>query len=234
MLFDPNAYPPIWSDGLHFNCDRHPAKSLGKCPISSVADKTPQESAPDKSPFRPASASPPAETFLRQEPWQHAGLVPIEPVFTPQASQVESGSPSSLQDCRVLIVEDDADNRFYAECAVEDFGCQWASTGLGDMALPLAIAYRPNVILLDIWLKETTGFEVIRQLQQNCQTLHIPTIAVTALSMPRELNQISTAGFAGYLLKPYLLEDLSRALSAHLPRPTHQPSQSNQASRESC
>jgi len=146
---------------------------------------------------------------LQQEPSQHHGLIPTH----------RAPAPIRLtQNYRVLIVEDDADNLFYAECAVEDMGYQWASTALGKMALPLALAYNPDLILLDIRLKETTGFDVLRQLQQHVQTAHIPTIAVTALSAPRDMAQISKAGFTDCLLKPYLLEEIAQTLAAYLPQ----------------
>ena len=139
-----------------------------------------------------------------------------------QLSQSVVSPPATLetqaQASRVLIVDDDRDNLFYAECAVEDLGYQWASTALGSMVLPLAMAYQPDIILLDIWLKDITGFDVFRQLRQHSQTSQIPTIAVTALSMPREVAQISQAGFADYLLKPYLLDGLSKVLTVHLPQ----------------
>ena len=179
--------------------------------------------APSPSPSIRITPSP-AEKFLPQEPLQHAGLVLLDSRLNIQATQAKTVSQESTQTCRALIVEDDADNRFYAECAVEDSGCQWVSTGIGEMAVPLTLACKPDVILLDIWLQETTGFEVIRQLQQHSQILHIPIIAVTALSMPKELNQISAAGFDGYLLKPYSPEDLSQILQAHLPQTMHQTS----------
>lgn len=216
MIFDPNVNPPVWRDRLTLYCDRAQAQA----PMGASQAETPSNGAPSSSPSIRATPSP-AEKFLPQEPLPHVGLMPLEAGSNTQTTQTQTSLLKSSQACRALIVEDDPDNRFYAECAVEDFGYQWVSTGIGEMAVPLALACRPDVILLDIWLQETTGFEVIRQLQQHSQTLHIPIIAVTALSMPRELNQISTAGFDGYLLKPYLPKDLSRILQAHLPQAMH-------------
>ena len=159
--------------------------------------------------------------------WREGRLLPYvqrssqpEPArhYQPARSESAAVSAEPAQDCRVLIVEDDPDNLFYAECAVEDLGYQWASTALGSMALPLVMAYKPDIILLDVWLKETTGFDVLAQLRQHPQTWQIPAIAVTALSMPREIGQISRAGFADYLLKPFLIEGLSKVLATHLPQ----------------
>lgn len=117
---------------------------------------------------------------------------------------------------RVLVVDDDPDNLFYAECAVESLGHQWVSTTLGNMTLALALAYQPDIIMLDIWLQDMPGIDVLAQLRRNRQTAKIPTIAVTALSMPQDIAEISAAGFSDYLLKPYLLEDLKKILTLQL------------------
>lgn len=192
MPSNPTAQPCVWNDDLHL----HSAQSIG-------------DSSEASSSLRITPALPPAERFLSQEPAPHLDLKPQNPDATP--------AKESSQLNRVLIVEDDKDNLFYAECAVEEFGYQWASTSSGHMTLPLALAYQPDIILLDIWLEETNGFDVLCHLRQHSQTAHIPTIAVTALSMPRELNQIAAAGFTGYLIKPYLLEELGRLLELHQP-----------------
>ena len=208
MSFDPTAYPCIWKDKFYF----HRVRSS-----DDFLDGTP--------PVRILPALPPAEHFLQREPVQHVDLCLPEEKSRIKAPQDKISWDEKLpQPCRVLIVEDDSDNLFYAECAVEEFGCQWASTRLGCMALPLALAYKPDIILLDIWLKEVTGFEILRHLQQHSQTMHIPAIAVTALSTPREVNRITEAGFADYLLKPYLIEDLGRLLALHQPT-SMQPSE---------
>lgn len=198
MIFDPSAFLLAWRKRRLFPltpANKHTSSHTSSTDVSASAQKT--------------SVLPPTERFLQQEPSQHHGLIPTH----------RAPAPIRLaQNYRVLIVEDDADNLFYAECAVEDMGYQWASTALGNMALPLALAYNPDLILLDIRLKETTGFDVLRQLQQHVQTAHIPTIAVTALSAPRDMAQISKAGFTDCLLKPYLLEEIAQTLAAYLPQ----------------
>ena len=207
MSFDSTAYPCFWKDKFYLH---------RVCASDDFLDSTPAHILP---------ALPPAKRFLQQEPVQHIDLCLQEENSQAQISRAKTSWAKKIsQSCRVLIVEDDSDNLFYAECAVEEFGYQWASTRLGCMALPLALAYKPDIILLDIWLKEVTGFDVLRHLQQHSQTMHIPAIAVTALSTPRELKRIAEAGFANYLMKPYLLEDLGRLLALHQPT-SMQPSE---------
>lgn len=131
-------------------------------------------------------------------------------------ADAETGRSQRARSYRVLVVDDDPDNLFYAECAVESLGHQWVSTTLGNMTLALALAYQPDIIMLDIWLQDMPGIDVLAQLRRHPQTAKIPTIAVTALSMPKDIAEISAAGFSGYLLKPYWLEDLEKILTLQL------------------
>lgn len=155
-----------------------------------------------------ASTPCPAESFLSQESPQHRkSFLPSDL----QADPLRRAGPY-----RVLVVDDDPDNLFYAECAVESLGYQWVSTSSGNMTLALALAYQPDIIMLDIWLQDLSGIEVLAQLRRSEQTAQIPTIAVTALCMPQDIEEISAAGFSGYLLKPYLIEDLKKILNLQL------------------
>ena len=216
MPFNPTTRPRVWKDDCYFRA----ACSLVDSINHSQLDPAKQARAP--------LSLPSAEPVSLQEATERNNLerqhLERQALERRQAEthRLKARRLDTLQNglaCspRVLLVEDDEDNLFYAECAVEEFGCEFVSTTLGSMALPLALAYQPNIILLDIWLREMTGFEVLRHLQQHSQTMHIPAIAVTALSTRREANQIAVAGFAGYLVKPYMLEDLGELLALHQP-----------------
>ena len=80
-----------------------------------------------------------------------------------------------------LIVEDDPDQ---AEMAARflryrDFETDIAGTG-GD-GLSKARAMKPDLILLDLMLPDTTGFDVCRGLRTDRETMLTPVVMVTAL-----------------------------------------------------
>ena len=82
----------------------------------------------------------------------------------------------------------------------------------GKTALRLAQTLQPSLILLDIVLPDLSGFDVVHQLKQNAATAHIPIVAVTALARADDRKTLLQAGCSDCISKPYLLEDLERAV----------------------
>lgn len=90
----------------------------------------------------------------------------------------------------------------------------------GAEAIVLARERRPDVILLDLHLPDTTGDQVLRQLWENPVTRRIPAVIVTADATPGLLRQLKAAGARACLTKPIevaevlqTLDDLSAPVS---------------------
>ncbi|WP_121968487.1 response regulator [Leptolyngbya sp. BC1307] len=118
----------------------------------------------------------------------------------------------------ILIIDDDEDNLLFAQYAVESMGYQATSVWSGDGAIATALTCFPDIILLDILLKDISGIDVFKRLRQHELIAQVPVIAVTALDHPRDRQRIAAAGFSDYLAKPYMLEELAAIISRHLPR----------------
>jgi CheY-like chemotaxis protein len=82
--------------------------------------------------------------------------------------------------------------------------------------LQLAQTQQPALVLLDIQLPGTDGFEVLSQLRAEASTSHIPVIAVSANALAGDIDAALAAGFAGYLTKPLELDLLLRAVCSVL------------------
>ena len=117
----------------------------------------------------------------------------------------------------VLIIDDDDDNLLFAQYAVEYLGYRATSIKSGQGAVAVAMTCFPDIILLDILLKNINGIDVLRQLRQQEPIAHVPVIAVTALARPYDQDNIMAAGFSDYLLKPYMIDELERIIARHLP-----------------
>jgi response regulator of citrate/malate metabolism len=86
----------------------------------------------------------------------------------------------------------------------------------GAEALELLPALKPQLVLLDMYLPDMTGLEVIRRARANGHGLDF-----LVLSAARETAMVSAAiqgGIVGYLLKPFKVSELQARLAAYAER----------------
>ena len=86
------------------------------------------------------------------------------------------------------------------------------------VGIELALAYRPDVILMDINLPGISGIEALRILRADPATARTPVIAVSANAVPRDIEKGLTAGFFSYLTKPIMVEQFMSTLDLALAR----------------
>lgn len=125
-------------------------------------------------------------------------------------------SQENLFQATILVVEDDEDNLIYISTALSLFNyhCLIARDAL--TGLSLAQQWQPDLILLDVRMPQINGLELLKILRIDWLTRKIPVIAVTALAGVREQEMITSAGFDGCLIKPYLLEQLQDIICLHM------------------
>src|SRR5688572_23273878 len=84
----------------------------------------------------------------------------------------------------------------------------------GSAAETIAIARQssPDVILMDARLPEVDGFTTAQSLRDDPQTTHIPIVMVTAHATPEARELAEGAGCVGFVVKPFLPDDLIRAI----------------------
>lgn len=75
---------------------------------------------------------------------------------------------------------------------------------------------QPDVILMDINLPDISGIEALKILRSDPATAHIPVIAVSANSMPADINRGLKAGFFRYISKPIKVDGFMAALNLAL------------------
>ncbi|MBK9516872.1 MAG: PAS domain S-box protein [Anaeromyxobacter sp.] len=86
----------------------------------------------------------------------------------------------------------------------------------GTRGIEAARAARPDVILMDINLPGLSGLQVLRILQDDPVTAHIPVLAISANAMPADIKKGLDAGFLRYLTKPIKLAEFLEAMDAAL------------------
>ena len=156
----------------------------------------------------------PLETSILERSWQAASTQHSQGQVRQQGGQQRY---ESTRQRSVLIIDDDDDNLLFAQYAVEYLGYRATSIKSGQGAVAIALTCLPDIVLLDILLRNVSGIDVLRQLRQQESIAHIPVVAVTALARPCDYRNIMAAGFSDYLLKPYMIDELERMISRHLP-----------------
>jgi CheY-like chemotaxis protein len=103
---------------------------------------------------------------------------------------------------RILLIEDNAQNRYLARFLLDARGWQVIEAEDGPSGLLLADRAEPAIILLDIQLPGMDGYAVARGLRETPRLAHVPIIAVTSYAMPGDREQCLAAGCTGYIEKP--------------------------------
>ncbi len=122
-----------------------------------------------------------------------------------------------------LIVDDEEHLRTVARLALTVFGkMQVLEAGDGRTALDVARNQNPDVILLDVWLPDMSGTEVLARLRADDATRDIPVFFLTGFTRPSELAELRAAGPSGILTKPFdparLARDVEERMAALPPR----------------
>jgi phosphoribosyl 1,2-cyclic phosphodiesterase/ActR/RegA family two-component response regulator len=132
---------------------------------------------------------------------------------------------------RVLIIEDDAENRrVMAQLfAREDWKVLEANDG--DAGLELALRNRPELILCDLLMPKSNGFEVCRSIREKLQPTKI--IVVSGRDYGVDRTSALEAGADEYLLKPFTWELLSSTIDRLLPEIPRRPEPKSVPERES-
>ena len=106
----------------------------------------------------------------------------------------------------ILIIEDNEKNLKLVRDVLQVKGYSTLEARSAEDGIALARERLPKLILMDIHLPGISGIEAIARLRADPVTAAIPVVAVTASVMQHDLNQITDAGFDGYVAKPISLK----------------------------
>jgi CheY-like chemotaxis protein len=103
---------------------------------------------------------------------------------------------------KVLVVEDNSDNLRLITYALHHSGYEVISAETGIKGVDMAIAERPDFIIMDINLPDIDGLEATRRIRKSSANGNIPIIAITSYAMAGDMDLVLSAGCTGYFEKP--------------------------------
>lgn len=115
---------------------------------------------------------------------------------------------------KILLVEDNAMNQFFAQKLLEGWGMkvEIAQNGLEGVEKFRAKYY--DCILMDIQMPEMDGFQATKIIR--AESTKVPIIALTALVVDEEIEHFSRVGMNDYIAKPFVADELMQKLIKHI------------------
>jgi signal transduction histidine kinase/CheY-like chemotaxis protein len=138
----------------------------------------------------------------------------------PLRPQAPLPDASVIRPLRVLVIEDNADNRDALQTFLRLDGHRVEVARDGLTGVEMARAVRPEVALIDIGLPGLNGYEVGRQIRGSLG-ISVMLCALTGYGRPEDLRRATEAGFDVHLVKPVTPEALRDVLARQAVRPSN-------------
>ena len=122
----------------------------------------------------------------------------------------------------ILIVEDNPITRKLVRFTLESKGFAVLEAIDGKSALETVAIHPPDLVLLDLVLPDTDGFELAGKLRAILTREQAPIIAFSGFVSKLEEARISAVGFDDVIVKPVEPWRLVQIVQAHLPEPSAQ------------
>lgn len=118
----------------------------------------------------------------------------------------------------ILLAEDDKDSLNLIQEALLAQGFTVRAVSNGQAALDLALAEKPDLLLLDIMMPGLSGLEVTRAVKAHYAPDAPPVIVITALGSWQDVEQGKLAGADEYIIKPFAPDALTSKIRTALGR----------------
>jgi DNA-binding response OmpR family regulator len=115
---------------------------------------------------------------------------------------------------KVLIVDDDRTMVSLLKILLEMDGFDVANISMGDQLIEKARAEKPDLILMDVFLSDSDGKEILVELRNTSDISDMRVIMTSGMDLA---DQCMDAGADAFLLKPYTPEQLMKTIQQNLP-----------------
>ena len=120
--------------------------------------------------------------------------------------------------CRILVVEDEPENRLFIGLMLRTEGYDVVEAEDGPAAFGLLEGgAQPDLILLDVMMPGMNGWDLLQRLRADERHRRLPVVLCTAMDMPYDRQRARDLGATALLAKPHdaqCLIDIVAAVSA--------------------
>jgi two-component system, cell cycle response regulator DivK len=117
---------------------------------------------------------------------------------------------------RILVVEDQPDNRQIIRDMLAPTDYEIIEAEDGEQAFEAIARQRPDLILMDIQLPIIDGYTATRKIKSDPALRSIPIIAVTSYALSGEEKKAREAGCDDYVPKPFSPRQLLAKIKQYL------------------
>jgi twitching motility two-component system response regulator PilH len=120
----------------------------------------------------------------------------------------------AMANLKILIVDDSRTDRFVLSEMLRKNGYEVFTAENGTEALTKADDVQPDIILMDVVMPGTSGFQATRSISKNERTKHIPIIICSSKGQETDKIWGLRQGAREYLVKPVTEADLLQKIAA--------------------
>lgn len=113
---------------------------------------------------------------------------------------------------KILVVDDEKDVCDFVQNFFQERGCTVFCALSGFHALDIVNKEKPDLILLDVRMREMDGLETLRKIRKADKDVKV--FMVTAADEQDKIDTARELGVSKYLTKPLDLSDLEKAVRA--------------------
>jgi CheY-like chemotaxis protein len=116
--------------------------------------------------------------------------------------------PQDQNNAVILIIDDDEVNRLVLSSVLQKNHIHCIMAENGAAGLQTAIDKMPDIILLDIFMPDENGFDILTMIKENQKIKHIPVYIFSILTNEADIQKAYQIGAAGYIIKPFDMNDV--------------------------
>ncbi|HXB73850.1 MAG TPA: response regulator [Candidatus Acidoferrales bacterium] len=136
------------------------------------------------------------------------------------SKQMETRSVTGLESAhpapRILIVDDEPNNRGWLTRLLKIIGFSMREAADGEEAIRVWQEWKPDLILMDVRMPVMDGLEATRRIRQHEGGAEPVIIALTASAMSDDRRVVMQSGVNDFLSKPCQEDELLQKMQAHL------------------